>query len=53
MPMTVKQVIEWLSKLPDKSIFIMVDCPNCGHGQQLAAMCEAVIMQGKREDRDA
>ena len=44
--MTVKQAIAWLSKVEDKTIFIFVDCPYCGHGHQLAEMWEVVIMKG-------
>lgn len=48
--MTVKQAIEYLSKLPDKEMALMVDCPNCGHGHQLARIVEAVIMEGVQSE---
>lgn len=45
--MTVKQAIEWLQKLPDKEMMLMVDCPNCGRGAQLDKIFEAVILSSK------
>jgi len=45
-PMTVKQAIEWLGKLKDKDMFLMVDCPHCGRGQQLSAIEEVVLLRG-------
>lgn len=50
--MTVKQAIEYLSKLRDHSIFLMIDCPNCGQGHQLARIEEAVILSGGRSSHD-
>lgn len=47
--MTVKQAIEWLSKLPDHSIEMMIDCPHCGRGNQLARIEEAVILRSPPE----
>ncbi len=48
--MTVQQAIEWLQKLPDKQIEMMVDCPHCGRGNQLAKIEEAVILRGEQGD---
>lgn len=45
--MTVKQAIAFLSKLPDKSIELMIDCPYCGKGNQLAKIEEAVILKSE------
>lgn len=47
--MTVKQAIEFLSNLPDKSIMLMIDCPHCGRGNQLAKISEAVILSSHEE----
>jgi len=47
--MTVAQAIELLSKLPDKNMALMVDCPHCGHGHQLAEIEEMVILKGNPE----
>jgi hypothetical protein len=43
--MTVKEAIEILSKLPDKEMLLMVDCPHCGRGSQLEAVAECVVLQ--------
>jgi len=48
--MTVKQAIEWLSKLPDKDMFILIGCPHCGRGHQLGRIAEAVVLEGKAEE---
>lgn len=50
--MTVKQAIEWLSKLADKEMMLMVDCPHCGRGAQLERIAEAVILHSKAEAGD-
>lgn len=47
--MTVKEAIEWLSKLPDKELEMMIDCPHCGRGNQLASISEAVILRSEEE----
>lgn len=44
--MTVEQAIEALQKVPDKQVMIMVDCPHCGRGSQLAEAFEAVAICG-------
>jgi len=49
--MTVKQAIKFLSKLPDKDMVLMVDCPHCGHGCQLAKIYEAVVLQSEEPER--
>ena len=43
--MTVKEAIEVLSKLPDKEMILMVDCPHCGRGSQLANIEECVVLK--------
>ena len=50
--MTVREAILFLSQLPDKEISMMIDCPYCGKGNQLAKMGEAVILYGKVEPND-
>jgi hypothetical protein len=42
--MTVAQAIEFLSKVGDKNMALMIDCPHCGKGNQLAFIDEAVIL---------
>ena len=42
--MKVSDAIAFLSKLPDKDIELLIDCPNCGQGNQLAHMFEAVVL---------
>jgi hypothetical protein len=52
--MTVKQAIKFLESLSDKSIELMVDCPYCGRGNQLAKIEEAVILRGSEQvDKDS
>ena len=48
--MTVKEAIEILSQLPDKEMLLMVDCPHCGRGSQLAAVEECVVLKSKPEE---
>ena len=47
--MTVNEMIEILLKLPDKQMLLMVDCPHCGRGSQLAAVEECVVLKSKAE----
>ena len=42
--MTVQQAIKWLQELPDKQLEILIHCPYCGRGNQLAKMEEVVIL---------
>jgi hypothetical protein len=42
--MTVQQVIAALSKMPDKSIKVLIDCPYCGKGNQLSKVDEFVVL---------
>ena len=51
--MTVREAIEWLEKLPDKEMMLMVDCPHCNRGYELAKISEVVILKSKNIDRDA
>ncbi len=48
--MTVREAIKYLNALPDKELMLMVDCPYCGRGAQLAKIFEAVILQSKETD---
>jgi hypothetical protein len=48
--MTVREAIEYLNTLPDKEIMLMVDCPHCGRGAQLAKIFEAVILQSEQSE---
>jgi hypothetical protein len=48
--MTVKQAIELLSKMPDKDVAVLVDCPYCGRGSQLEKIDQCVLLESKRED---
>lgn len=43
--MTVKQAIKLLSAMPDKNLMLMVDCPYCGRGHQLAKIEECVVLK--------
>jgi len=45
--MTVKEAIKFLSELPDEDIEMMIDCPHCGRGNQLARIDEAVILRSE------
>lgn len=45
--MTVKQAIDILSVMPDKGMMLMVDCPHCGRGSQLAEIEECIILKSK------
>lgn len=46
--MTVQQAIDFLSKIDDKSIAMMIDCPYCGKGNQLDFIDEAVILGSEK-----
>ena len=45
--MTVKEAILLLEKMPDKTMEILVDCPQCGRGRQLAAIDECVVLRSE------
>ena len=45
--MTVQEAIDILQKFPDKEIVMMVDCPYCGKGNQLAAIDECVLLKSE------
>jgi hypothetical protein len=47
--MTVKEAIELLSKMPDKTLKLMIDCPYCGKGNQVATISECVVLASKEE----
>jgi hypothetical protein len=34
--MTVKEVIEMLQTIDNKEMRIVIDCPRCGHAQEVA-----------------
>jgi hypothetical protein len=50
--MTVQEAIEWLQKLPDKQIVMLVDCPYCGRGNQLSRIDEAVVLHSETESEE-
>jgi hypothetical protein len=43
----VKEAIEALSKMPDKELQMMIDCPHCGQGNQLAKIDEVVVLKSR------
>ena len=43
----VKEAIALLSKMPDKEMTMMVDCPYCGRANQLATIGEVVVLRSK------
>jgi hypothetical protein len=45
--MNVAEAIEILSKLEDKKMELLVDCPHCGRGAQLAAIEECVVLRSE------
>ena len=47
--MTVKEAISFLNELPDKDIEMLIDCPYCGRGNQLARVEEAVILRSNSD----
>jgi hypothetical protein len=48
--LTVREVIEILSKIEDKEVVMMVDCPHCGRGNQLAGVAECVLLRGEESE---
>ena len=46
--MTVKEAIEILSKIPDKTILLMIDCPNCGKANELGTVKECVVLGSEK-----
>ena len=42
--MTVEQAITFLSKITNKKMALMIDCPFCGKGSQISFIDEAVIL---------
>ena len=44
-PLTVREMIKLLEALPDKEMTMMVDCPYCGRGNQLASIVECVVLR--------
>jgi len=45
--LTVKEVIKLLEAMPDKEMTLMIDCPYCGKGNQLASVGECVILRSE------
>lgn len=43
-PLTVKQAIELLSKVADKELRVLIDCPYCGKGSQISTITECVVL---------
>jgi hypothetical protein len=48
--MTVQEAIDILTAMPDKAIALMIDCPYCGRGNQLAEISEYVVLKGPKAD---
>jgi hypothetical protein len=48
--MTVRRAIELLEAMPDKGLMLMIDCPYCGRGNQLAEIAECVVLKGPKAD---
>ena len=44
--MTVKEAINILSKMPDKTLKIVLDCPYCGKANELTTVDECVTLSG-------
>lgn len=49
--MTVKEAIELLSKMPDKEVAVLIDCPFCGKGSQLEKIDQCVLLESKKDER--
>jgi hypothetical protein len=45
--LTVKRAIELLQAMPDKEMKVLIDCPYCGKGNQLASITECVVLSSK------
>jgi len=50
--MTVKEAIALLKKMPDHNLEMMVDCPYCGSGNQLASIEECVVLRTQPEPQE-
>ena len=50
--LTVKQAIALLSKLPDDSLRVLIDCPYCGRGNQITNVTECVVLESLEEKTD-
>jgi len=48
----VKDAIKILQKMPDHELEMMIDCPYCGKGNQLAAVEECVLLKSEPERAD-
>jgi predicted RNA-binding Zn-ribbon protein involved in translation (DUF1610 family) len=44
----VEQAIAMLQKMPNKELTIMLDCPKCGHAQELTR-CDEIVVLGTDE----
>jgi hypothetical protein len=47
--MTVQEAIQLLSKMPDKDVAVLIDCPHCGRGCQLEKIDQCVLLESKPE----
>lgn len=49
--MTVEEAIKQLQSLPEqqRKLALMLDCPHCGHAQELAVISEMVVLRGKEQ----
>ena len=45
--MNVKEVIALLSKMPDKNVEILLDCPWCGKSDGIGSLQEVVLASNK------
>lgn len=48
--MTVKEAIKLLQAMPDKEMKLMIDCPYCGKGNQLASIDECVVLSAPKDE---
>jgi predicted nucleic acid-binding protein len=46
--MNVKEAIELLSKMPDKELVIMLDCPYCGKANELITVDEVAVLRSEK-----
>lgn len=53
--MTVEQAIKQLQALSDsqQKLALMLDCPHCGHAQELARITEMVVLSAPQRAEEA
>ncbi len=42
--MTVKEAIEMLTNIDNKDMRLMIDCPHCGHANEMRTISELVVL---------